>query len=159
MNHEYEYYVKRFNYLNYGIVFDENPYCSDEITNNDWKRVSRSLARGYHGIAIFHSHDTIKRGGRRNPHVHLLLDVPIERQELFNSGLEHDLKRTGRASKFKIAGSTKDKRVIHNWKRYLAYCLGELRENRPCVIWRKPQQYVPKPTVNDTSPVRSLPLH
>ena len=61
MNHEYEYYVKRFNYLNYGIVFDENPYCSDEITNNDWKRVSRSLARGYHGIAIFHSHDTIRK--------------------------------------------------------------------------------------------------
>lgn len=101
-------------------------------------RICKDLSRGFHSLAVYHSHHSLKKGGAFAPHLHLCLDVPQERLAAFLDGLPHDLALKDRSQLFELSPRKKWKtssEPLHQAVALWAYVLGTGRKHLPLIVY------------------------
>ena len=74
------------------------------------KRACKAVAFRYKAIAYYHSHEKWLNGGESHPHIHILVWVPLEKEQLWLSGLRHQLSKADKHKVFSLSTS-------NDWKR------------------------------------------
>lgn len=70
----------------------------------------KAVAFRHKAVAYYHSHEKWLNGGGFHPHIHILVWVPLEKEELWLSGLRHQLSKADKDQVFSLSTS-------NDWKR------------------------------------------
>ena len=155
----YNYYERLFDNLNIALLIEQQGDVFDDVIDDkdvaipmkDWRQVSKVLAREHPSIGIWHGYETRNKGGRRRPHVHLLLNVPETKQQRFLDGLDDALHGHGKVRCCgqieMVPDTTPNQRhlKIKNWRSLLRHCLGVGRQHLPVEVWCKSNKNVQVP--------------
>ena len=126
-------YESLFDNLSYGFLVN----LGDIRSNKVLKDICQGLTNGYRGIGVLHSHSKASLGSYGCPHLHILLDVPTDKLDIFHNSLKSRKQERLRNIKDISIVNDKNKAIIKNWRRYLAYILGNKRLNLPHIVWIK----------------------
>ena len=100
-------------------------------------RICKELARGYPSLAVYHSHQSERKGGAFAPHLHLAVDVPDDRLDCFLDGLPHDLRTKDTSGLFELSprGTWRTScEPLHQAADLWAYALGAGRKHLPLIV-------------------------
>lgn len=119
------------------VVIEIKPEFIPHFRKNPRRRllrqVGKQLSRGFTSIAIYHSHNTERKGGEFSPHIHLIVTVPDERLEKYLDQLPADLDQKDKTGYFQL--SDRKRWAFDFDDRLLAYCLGSERKYPPEVVY------------------------
>jgi hypothetical protein len=74
------------------------------------KRACKSVAFRYRAVGYYHSHEKWMNGGGFHPHLHILVWVPQNKEDLWLAGLRHQLSKADKHQIFSLSTS-------NDWKR------------------------------------------
>lgn len=97
------------------------------------RQVSKQLSRGFTSIAIYHSHNTERKGEEFSPHIHLIVTVPEERFDQYLDQLPADLEQKDKTGYFQL--SDRERWAFNFDDSLLTYCLGSGRKHLPEIVY------------------------
>lgn len=112
------------------------------LTDKQRWQACKAVARDYPALAYLHTHQTVGRGGKFTPHIHLFIALPDERFPLWAAGVKADLVR--RFAPTVIELSDPDKWLIDpdNPVALLRYAIGQDRNHTPRpIFWTSSKHY------------------
>jgi hypothetical protein len=115
----------------YSIIITEEKIPTDK---KRWK-VCKNISRKYSAVAYRHSHQSNRKGGFENPHIHLVVAIPDEKLSLWLDGLLGDLKAVDKYQIFSTSARHKWEK-IRDLRAYLNYISGDIREHTPTLVYQ-----------------------
>ena len=119
------------------IVIEVKPEFIQHFRQNRRRRllrqISKHLSRGFQAIAIYHSHNTERKGGEFAPHIHLIVSVPDERLEQYLDLLPSDLVIKDKTGYFRL--SDRERWAVDTDDTLLTYSLGSGRKHLPEIVY------------------------
>ena len=115
----------------YSIVLTETKPTSDKQRFT----VCRNIARNYLAIAYRHSHQSNRKGGFENPHIHLVVALPDDKVSLWLDGILDDLSGRDKYQLFSTSPRAKWQE-IRDLRAYLHYISGNAREHIPELVFQ-----------------------
>lgn len=104
-------------------------------TDRDRQKACRAVCRNYHAIAYRHSHHKESFGGRKAPHIHLVLAVPKTRAERWEQGVLSDLTEFDYKEAFMLSNPDVWVRNPDNLIGLLRYLAGSYRTHLPEFVY------------------------
>jgi hypothetical protein len=115
----------------YSVVINEKFTPTDRAR---WK-ACRAVSRNYDAIAYRHSHHKESLGGRKAPHIHLVLAVPKARAERWEQGVLSDLTKFDYKEAFMLSNPDVWVRNPDNLIGLLRYLAGSYRTHLPEFVY------------------------
>ena len=110
------------------------PHFKANRRRRELRDICKQLARGYESLGVYHSHHTERKGGQFAPHLHLLIEVPDDRLDRFQDGLDDDLRHKDQHGYFQL--SPRSSWVLSADKlRLWQYVLGAGRKHTPEIVY------------------------
>lgn len=101
-------------------------------------RICKDLSRGFHSLAVYHSHHSERKGGAFAPHLHLAVDVPADRLAAFLDGLPRDLQVKDSSALFDLSPRSTWRtscEPLHQAVALWTYVLGAGRKHLPLIVY------------------------
>ena len=121
------------------IVLTQN---TEHLTDKQRWQACKAVARDYPALGYLHTHQTVGRGGKNTPHIHLFLMLPEDRVALWAAGAKAALVRRFAPTVFEL--SDPDSWVIDpdNPVALLRYAIGQDRQHTPVpAYWTSSNRY------------------
>ncbi|PWL19803.1 MAG: hypothetical protein DCO81_07720 [Candidatus Aquiluna sp. XM-24bin5] len=115
----------------YSIVLTETKTTTDKQRFT----VCRNIARNYPATAYRHSHQSNRKGGFENPHIHLVIALPDNKVSLWLDGILEDLTARDKYNLFSTSLRAKWQE-IRDLRAYLHYISGNAREHIPELVFQ-----------------------
>lgn len=115
----------------YSIIITEEKISTDR---QRWK-VCKNISRNYPAVAYRHSHQSNRKGGFENPHIHLVVAIPEDKLSLWLDGLLGDLKAVDKYQLFSTSARHKWEK-IKDLRAYVNYISGDARKHTPTLAYR-----------------------